>query len=413
MIATPAQPSVLIIGAGPANFDPSPPACKISFDKDGHAIALSESEHLGLPLPAPTPMYQGVTANTPRDIMPYRSHPYPAGTDEYPTKAVILDYLTTFGEKHLKHIRFNRAVTRVRHNPFSPSPSAKKWLVEWMPAGASVLATPNEESFDHVVVANGSDSRPFIPYLDGLWEWKGEVIHSRWYRTAEAFAGKTVMVVGSGPSSADIVQELGSLIVIKSPLAAKKVYRSIRTAPRYDIGLETGWRDHIITVKPMKLLSAPSAESPSGRIVLTDDEILDDIDVIIFATSFVVRFEFFKENDAPWKEAPLLHEPEVPGDARRPPDLMVGNSTLEGGFRVHNLDVNGIFYLPDPSIALLLLHAEAIPWPFSEMQARVIAFEYAERLLKLIGEGGSEEVDKDGNWGSWPEYKKHIRALID
>lgn len=110
------------------------------------------------------------------------------------------------------------------------------------------------------------------------------------------------MVVGSGPSSAstfpllryhltsnlirifrqtgaDIVQELGTLALIKSSLAAKKVYRSIRTPPRYDIGLETGWRDHIETVVPMKLLSAPSTESLNGRIVLADDTVLDDVDV--------------------------------------------------------------------------------------------------------------------------------------
>ena len=40
---------------------------------------------------------------------------------------------------------------------------------------------------------------------------------------------------------------------------------------------------------------------------------------------------------------------------------------------VHNLDAHQLFYLPDPTLAFLLLHAEAIPWPFSEMQARAAA----------------------------------------
>ncbi len=40
---------------------------------------------------------------------------------------------------------------------------------------------------------------------------------------------------------------------------------------------------------------------------------------------------------------------------------------------VHNLDAHQMFYLPDPTLMFLLLHAEAIPWPFSEMQARVAA----------------------------------------
>lgn len=157
---------------------------------------------------------------------------------------------------------------------------------------------------------------------------------------------------------------------------------------------------------------------------------------------------------------------------------------------MHNLDAYQLFYLPDPSIAFLLLHAEAIPWPFSEMQARVVAsywtgtpidlrphadeendghsvlvlghpgewvfssplhlpplhpfhplhplpcttmvlewkwtwivkerepvsdarFDYAEHMLRLIGEGGPEEVDNEGRWGAWPEWKKAIRAAID
>ena len=48
------------------NFDTTPPPCRISFDKDGHAIALTDLERSGRPAPAPTPMYAGVTANTPR-----------------------------------------------------------------------------------------------------------------------------------------------------------------------------------------------------------------------------------------------------------------------------------------------------------------------------------------------------------
>lgn len=64
---------------------------------------------------------------------------------------------------------------------------------------------------------------------------------------------------------------------------------------------------------------------------------------------------------------------------------------------VHNLDEHSLFYYPDPSLVFLLLHAEvcimykylchaslltgllcistfkAIPWPFSELQARVVA----------------------------------------
>lgn len=48
------------------NFDPSPPPARVTFDNHGQAVFLSELEHADVPAPAPTPMYAGVTANTPR-----------------------------------------------------------------------------------------------------------------------------------------------------------------------------------------------------------------------------------------------------------------------------------------------------------------------------------------------------------
>ncbi|RAO70504.1 uncharacterized protein BHQ10_006516 [Talaromyces amestolkiae] len=468
------RPSVLIIGCGPAglgaieqfkrkdfdvvayeardrvgglwNFDAIPPPCHITFAADGHAIALTDLERSGRPAPAPTPMYAGVTANTPRDIMPYRSHPYPKGTAEYPNYEVIYQYQQRHAARYEDYIRLNRVVTRVRHAPKGSSHN-KRWSVEWTPSVTSNspdVGTKFEEGFDHIVVANGTDSRPFIPYTDGLWDWKGEIVHSRWYRKAKAFAGKTVMVVGSGPSSADIVRELGMLCVELSSLAPTKVYRSFKSKLRYDIEQEKGWPNHITNVARVRSIEPPSSHSITGRIVTQADEILDDVDVIIFATGYVARFEFCRESDAPFNKAPLVHHPDTPPGSRRPPKNSVDQADLEGGHRVHNLDAYQLFYLPDPTLAFLVLHAEAIPWPFSEMQARVVAahwsgtpliltphpqedddshdvlvlghpgeFTYAEHLLKLIGEGGPEEIDDQGRWGAWPAWKKKIRELID
>ncbi len=123
--------------------------------------------------------------------------------------------------------------------------------------------------------------------------------------------------------------------------------------------------------------------------------------MIIFATGFVIRFEFCRPSDAPFDKAPLLRYPQIASEARRPPKHLVSQDTLEGGHRefpssnevrilpltckkgVHNLDAHQIFYLPDPTLAFLLLHAEAIPWPFSEMQARVVAAYWSGTPLDL------------------------------
>lgn len=125
--------------------------------------------------------------------MPYRSHPYAKGTAEYPTYKVIYQYQQQHAATYASHIRLNRVVTRVRHTPEDHA-SNKRWLVEWTQSVTSKspddVGTTFEEAFDHIVVANGSDSRPFIPYINNLWVWKGEILHSRWYREARAFAGK-------------------------------------------------------------------------------------------------------------------------------------------------------------------------------------------------------------------------------
>ncbi len=126
--------------------------------------------------------------------MPYRSHPYPEGTAESPTYKVIYEYQRQHAAAYAGHIKLNRVVTRVRHTPGDRvSSQSKRWLVEWTPSVTSKSPDGGktfEEEFDHIVVANGSDSRPFIPYIDKLWHWKGDILHSRWYRDPKAYAGK-------------------------------------------------------------------------------------------------------------------------------------------------------------------------------------------------------------------------------
>lgn len=124
--------------------------------------------------------------------MPYRSHPYSQGTAESPKYDVIYQYQQKHAAAYVSYFRLNRVVTRVRHTPHD-HPLRNRWLVDWTPSVTSKsqdVGKTFEEGFDHVVVANGSDSRPFIPFFDNLWQWEGEILHSRWYRQAKVFAGK-------------------------------------------------------------------------------------------------------------------------------------------------------------------------------------------------------------------------------
>jgi cation diffusion facilitator CzcD-associated flavoprotein CzcO len=60
----------------------------------------------------------------------------------------------------------------------------------------------------HIVMASGVNGIPNIPNIPGLKNFAGEVLHSSAFADGSAFAGKSVLVIGSCRSGHDIAQEL-------------------------------------------------------------------------------------------------------------------------------------------------------------------------------------------------------------
>ncbi len=96
---------------------------------------------------------------------------------------------------------------------------------------------------------------------------------------------------------ADIVQDLGMLNVEGSHLAPAKVYRSLRSKPRYDIELDKGWSEYITNVAPIRIVEPPSSNSATGRIITFSEEILDDVDVSPFSLYFRVIVKLISIGD--------------------------------------------------------------------------------------------------------------------
>ena len=124
-------------------------------------------------------MYDALRVNVPSDLMAYRDFPFPEGTHLFPDRcaylltAVIYDYLKRFAASFNaeKYVRLNTRIVRL-------SRSGNKWRVESeAPDGAHV------DEFDRVIVANGWCNVPHVPSLPGISKFKGEQIHSAWYRT--------------------------------------------------------------------------------------------------------------------------------------------------------------------------------------------------------------------------------------
>ena len=60
----------------------------------------------------------------------------------------------------------------------------------------------------HIVLATGGTEKPKLPTIDGLSEFKGEVVHSSRFTSGADYAGKDVLVVGTGTSGHDVALDI-------------------------------------------------------------------------------------------------------------------------------------------------------------------------------------------------------------
>jgi cation diffusion facilitator CzcD-associated flavoprotein CzcO len=83
--------------------------------------------------------------------------------------------------------------------------ASKKWTVTLEKPGGTL----REIQCKHVVFSTGvSGSIPKIPHIQGIEDFKGEVIHSAEFTTGAKYKGKKVLVVGTGNSGHDVAQDL-------------------------------------------------------------------------------------------------------------------------------------------------------------------------------------------------------------
>ena len=120
----------------------------------------------------------------------------------YPTflaRDQIVDYFRRYADLHrlAPHLRFGRRVSRVKR--IDGASDGFEWEVDGSPE--RILAR-------HVAVATAVNRVPKIPTLPGRADFRGRILHSAEYRNSKPFAGRRVLVVGSGNSAAEIALDL-------------------------------------------------------------------------------------------------------------------------------------------------------------------------------------------------------------
>lgn len=239
-------------------------------------------------------------------------------------------------------------------------------------------------------------SIPYVPFIPSLWTWPEQrMIHSCAYRrpTDPIFDQKTVAVIGIGPSGYDILRELAMLRERQEEEAKNRASdddsqerRRARPASKKLYSLSShpsklGWdfKDPNAPSWAKSITSVARLKSIEGdQLHLVEGRVLDDVDLVCFATGYLYHFPFCQERPSPWKDHPLTRPPPTPTTS----DPTPGTSTLThphshrnhrhfiGGLRVHNLDQNQIFYYPDPSPGCLVLNTQVAPFPLSILEER-------------------------------------------
>ncbi|MDQ6642459.1 MAG: NAD(P)-binding domain-containing protein [Actinomycetota bacterium] len=177
--------------------------------------------------------YESLHINTSRQMMEYRAYPMPESLPDYPSHWQIAAYFDDFVEHFglRDRIRFRTEVVKVE----STGPGRFEVTVRERDA-----ETSERHSYDAVIVANGHhwDPRWPEPGYVGSDTFPGEQMHAHYYRTADAFRGKRVLVLGIGNSACDIAVD-SSRVARETVLAMR---RGAHIVPKFMFGMPT---DHL------------------------------------------------------------------------------------------------------------------------------------------------------------------------
>ncbi|CAL8126528.1 unnamed protein product [Orchesella dallaii] len=155
-------------------------------------------------IPIHSTAYKGLRTNLPKEIMGYLDYKFPDSEHSYINHEEVFNYFKTFADSYklLEDIHFTTRVINIQPNVIPEQP-------EWKVTTENLTTRlTTEHFFDSIIVCNGHYTKPYLPNITNLKSFKGEIFHSRDYRTPNIFLGKRVIVLGAGPSAIDISIEL-------------------------------------------------------------------------------------------------------------------------------------------------------------------------------------------------------------
>lgn len=196
-----------------------------------------------------------------------------------------------------------------------------------------------------LVVANGHNWSPKVPRYPGQEQFTGEILHSAGYKSADQLAGKRVVVVGAGNTGCDIVVEAAQ----RAEAAYHSTRRAYWYAPKYALGRPADQVSDLIFSLRLPLRATQAIFAATARLVVgkyerfglptpdhrflethpivnqqllyyvghgviqpvadidhfTSDAVVFtdgtrvEVDLVVFATGYLIRFPFLPEDALP------------------------------------------------------------------------------------------------------------------
>ncbi|ORY55628.1 flavin-binding monooxygenase-like family protein [Pseudomassariella vexata] len=175
-------------------------------------------------------MYDGVVMNSCRDTTAFSDFPIdPATHGDYlghrQMHQYILAYADHFGLK--EHVKLRTRVLSCTQADNG------KWAVRYQDAESTNSCDVWEEAtYDALIAATGVNTIPNLPAFTSRESFKGEFLHSHFYRRPGVFEGKRVVLIGIGSAAVDLACELAA--------ASREIHVVTRRGgwvlPRYVLG---------------------------------------------------------------------------------------------------------------------------------------------------------------------------------
>lgn len=368
---------VAVIGAGAAGLA----AAKALLDDGLDVTVLERGERpgglwAGDDGAGRSPAYDSLHLNTSKGRTEFADHPMPAHWPDFPSAALVADYLADYAEtfKVTERIRFRTTVTAVRR-------TGDGWRIE-TGSGTGI------DTYDAVVVANGHNRDPKWPSPGYPGSFDGQQLHAHDHRGADGYTGKRVLVVGMGNSAMDTAVDAshvsagpvllsarhgthivpkylfgrpadatgGALAVlpwrIRQTVAQTVLRLAVGTPEKYGLPRPAGglFQNHpTISDTILHRLThgevevRPGIERLDGRRVHFTDGRSDEVDVIVWATGYHVTVPFLEHRwigDDP-EQLPLYQR---------------------------------VFHLDDPTLTFVgLMQSTGAALPVVETQARLVS----------------------------------------